>query len=65
MTRDELTQAIVKKKIQTFDLIRGAFDMEPKIMGFKSHEEMAVKWMKEAAKEIEKMIQKWEKENPL
>lgn len=65
MTREELKDAITKKKIATFDLIRGAFDLEPKYIGFKSHEEMAVKWMKEAAKEIEKMIQKWEKENPL
>lgn len=64
MTIAELKQKITEKKIQAFDFMRLSRDIDPKHMGHKSYGDFCAATVKRTGDEIEKMIQKWEKENP-
>jgi hypothetical protein len=67
MTEDELKEQIMKNKLQCFDLVRdfALKTMDPKLAGFKSHEDACLFYIGETAKKNEKLTVKWEKENPL
>jgi len=65
MTLDELKAEIASRKIETFDLIRSIqCDAEAKNAGFPTHEAAALGFIKMASKDIEKLIRKWERDNP-
>ncbi len=63
-TLEELRAHIAQMKISTFNDIRTARNIDPRHTGHKSIEHRAHEMIESTAKQIEKLIQQWEKDNP-
>lgn len=64
MDLNTLRDTILKKKISAFDEIWSGRAIDPKILGYTSHEERALAVIRRTAAEIEKINRRWERENP-
>lgn len=64
MTIDELKAEIVKKKLAAFDAVVSFTDVDPKHTGHQSKEHRALDLVLRAKKDIEKIVLKWERDNP-
>jgi hypothetical protein len=64
MTKEELKAKLDQNKLNAFNQIWMSRDVDPKHTGYNSREAMAWGIIERTAKENEKLLQKWERENP-